>query len=198
MAKFGRAEIREILGDAHTDEIENRLIALHLGVVDPLRDKNTELQADLDKLKGVQAELDTLKTGDWQKKYEAEHQSLEKLKADVATKEQAAAVEAAYKKLLEDSDIDGKRIATIIRATKFDGMKLGKDGKFENEADLRKAIDADWSDFKVQRRTDGAGVDNPPEIVPNNGANPRAAEIAKAYRERKYGKAPEAKTTENN
>lgn len=189
MPKFGRAEIREILGEAHTDEIENRLIALHMGVVDPLKDSNTKLQADLDKLKGVQTELDALKAGDWETKYKAEHDSLEKLKADVAGKEQAAAVKAAYKKLLETSGIDSKRIDTVIRATNFDGMKLDKDGKFANEDDLKKTIDADWADFKVQKRTEGAGVDNPPDNPNPNGANTRAAELAKAFHDSRYGAA---------
>lgn len=187
MPKFGRAEIREILGDAHTDEIENRLIALHLGVVDPLRDSNTKLQADLDKLSKAQTELDELKAGDWQTKYQTEHDALEKLKADVAGKEQRAAVTAAYKKLLESSGIDKKRIDTVIRATNFDGMKLDKEGKFANEADLQKAIDSDWSDFKVQKRTVGGGVDNPPDNPNPSGANSRAAELAKAFHDSRYG-----------
>lgn len=189
MAKFGRAEIREILGEAHTDDIENRLIALHLGVVDPLRDTNTKLQADLDKLKGVQTELDALKADDWKAKYETANNALEKLKADVAGKEQAAAVKAAYKKLLESSGIDSKRIDTVIRATNFDGMKIDKDGKFANEEELKKAIDADWADFKVTTRTDGAKIDNPPDNPGGSGANSRAAELAKAFHDTRYGAA---------
>ena len=50
MAKFTRAEIRNILGDACTEEIENRLVALHLGVVDPLKDDLTKYKADAEKL----------------------------------------------------------------------------------------------------------------------------------------------------
>ncbi len=50
MAKFTRAEIRNILGEACTEEIENRLVALHLGVVDPLKDDLTKYKADAEKL----------------------------------------------------------------------------------------------------------------------------------------------------
>ena len=54
MAKFTRAEIRNILGDACTEEIENRLVAVHLGVVDPPKDDLTKHKADTEKLSGVQ------------------------------------------------------------------------------------------------------------------------------------------------
>ena len=51
MAKgFTRAEIRNILGDAHTDEIENALVALHIGVVDPLKDERDRYKAEAEKL----------------------------------------------------------------------------------------------------------------------------------------------------
>ena len=39
MAKFTRADLRRILGEAHTEDIENQIVALHLGVVDPLKDQ---------------------------------------------------------------------------------------------------------------------------------------------------------------
>ena len=54
MAKFTRAEIRKIIGENCTDEIENQLVALHLGVVDPLKDDVTRYKADAEKLPGVQ------------------------------------------------------------------------------------------------------------------------------------------------
>ena len=61
MAKFTRAEIRKIIGESCTDEIENQLVALHLGVVDPLKDDVTRYKADAEKLPGVQKDLDDLK-----------------------------------------------------------------------------------------------------------------------------------------
>ena len=53
MAKFTRAEIRRIIGEACTDEIENNLVALHLGVVDPLKDDVAKYKAEAEKLPGV-------------------------------------------------------------------------------------------------------------------------------------------------
>lgn len=68
MAKFTRTEIRAILGEACTDEIENKLVALHLGVIDPLKDdlqkykagytdaEIAEMEASLAKLKTLYAQ----------------------------------------------------------------------------------------------------------------------------------------------
>lgn len=84
MAKFTRAEIRNILGDACTEEIENRLVALHLGVVDPLKDDLTKYKADAEKLLCVQKELDDLKAagdGGYKEKYEKEHSDFEAYKS---------------------------------------------------------------------------------------------------------------------
>ena len=76
MAKFTRAEIRKIIGEGCTDEIENQLVALHLGVVDPLKDDVTRYKADAEKLPGVQKELDDLKAqgdGGYKAKYISIH-----------------------------------------------------------------------------------------------------------------------------
>jgi hypothetical protein len=72
----------------------------------------------------------------------------------------------------------------------FDGMKLGEDGKLEKADELKKSIETEWADFKVSTKTKGADVDNPPKDDPGTGANPRAAEIAKRFHERRYGTAP--------
>ena len=100
MAKFTRAEIRNILGEACTEEIENRLVALHLGVVDPLKDDLTKYKADAEKLPGVQKELDDLKAagdGGYKEKYEKEHSAFEAFKTDITAKESKAAKEKAVR-----------------------------------------------------------------------------------------------------
>lgn len=104
MAKFTRAEIRNILGEACTEEIENRLVALHLGVVDPLKDDLTKYKADAEKLPGVQKQLDDLKAagdGGYKEKYEKEHSAFEAFKTDITAKESKAAKEKAVRAYFE-------------------------------------------------------------------------------------------------
>ena len=167
MPKFTRADIRTILGDAHTDEIENRLIAAHLAVVDPLKDDLAKYKADADKLPGVQQELDQLKTagGDWETKYNEEHTAFEKYKSDVAAEKQTEKVKVEYRKLLQDAGISEKRFEAILRLTDFSKMKLGDKG-LEDVDKLKEAIKSDWADYIPTTHEDGSDVDNPPDNNP--------------------------------
>lgn len=138
MAKFTRAEIRNILGEACTEEIENRLVALHLGVVDPLKDDLTKYKADAEKLPSVQKQLDDLKAagdGGYQEKYEKEHKAFEDFKANVTAKESKAAKEKAVRAYFESKNITGANLDLAMRgcgeelsALELDGEKI-KDTK---------------------------------------------------------------------
>lgn len=138
MAKFTRAEIRNILGDACTEEIENRLVALHLGVVDPLKADLTKYKADAEKLPGVQKELDDLKAagdGGYKEKYEKEHSAFETFKTDITAKESKAAKEKAVRAYFESKNITGANLDLAMRgcgeemaALELDGEKI-KDTK---------------------------------------------------------------------
>lgn len=138
MAKFTRAEIRNILGEACTEEIENRLVALHLGVVDPLKDDLTKYKADAEKLPGVQKELDDLKAagdGGYKEKYEKEHSAFEAFKTDITAKEIKAAKEKAVRAYFKSKNITGANLDLAMRgcgeemaALELDGEKI-KDTK---------------------------------------------------------------------
>lgn len=138
MAKFTRAEIRNILGDACTEEIENRLVALHLGVVDPLKDDLTKYKADAEKLPSVQKQLDDLKAagdGGYKEKYEKEHSAFEAFKTDITEKESKAAKEKAVRAYFESKHITGANLDLAMRgcgeemaALELDGEKI-KDTK---------------------------------------------------------------------
>ena len=138
MAKFTRAEIRNILGEACTEEIENRLVALHLGVVDPLKDDLTKYKADAEKLPSVQKELDDLKAagdGGYKEKYEKEHSAFEAFKTDITEKESKAAKEKAVRAYFESKNITGANLDLAMRgcgeemaALELDGEKI-KDTK---------------------------------------------------------------------
>lgn len=138
MAKFTRAEIRNILGDACTEEIENRLVALHLGVVDSLKDDLTKYKADAEKLPSVQKQLDDLKAagdGGYKEKYEKEHSAFEAFKTDITEKESKAAKEKAVRAYFESKNITGANLDLAMRgcgeemaALELDGEKI-KDTK---------------------------------------------------------------------
>jgi len=185
---FTRAEVRNILGEAHTDEIENKLFSLYLGEkdklkeqIDTLKSENTRLKADSDKLADVQKELDSLKGGeDWKAKYEKEHTDFESFKTTIAEKETLEKKRMAYSKLLADEQINEKHIKDVLRLTDFSKVKLDKDGNLEGVDDLKKAIAEEWSEYKVKTTTRKQQVGNSQAAGSGSGngsGNGRAREL---------------------
>lgn len=177
-------------GMSLTDEQVQAIIDAHRETVDGLKeeaDKNKEAAA---KLAEVQKELDELKKdgGDWQKKYEEEHQAYEAYKKDVETKETVANVKAAYKALLKAQNVNEKHQDAIMRVTDFSGMKLKADGTLEGADKLTESIKKDWDDFIVKSEKKGAEVETPPGDEGKQSRKPgRAAEIANRFHEGMYG-----------
>ena len=136
MAKFTRADIRAILGEAHTDDIENRLIALHLGVVDPLKDQLQTLKADAEKLPGVQKELDDLKAGDggYKEKYDAEVKAHKAYRDQVETEKTNASKTTAVRAVLKAAGVNREEFADLLLG-KVDLSKVELDGDKVKDAD---------------------------------------------------------------
>ena len=172
---FTRAELREALGEAYTDDIAGKLITMHRSVVDPIKDDldaakrdATKYKTEADKLPGVQKELDELKKGeDWKAKYDQEKKAHDDYKAQVARDAEAAKVKAAYKKLLTEEKISEKTLDSVLNATDYSGMKLKEDGTLDKVEDLRKDIETKWGGFKVQEHKRGSDkVETPPAGAP--------------------------------
>lgn len=193
MAKFTRTEIRSILGDVCTDEIENKLIALHLGVVDPLKDEVSKYKPDAEKLESVQKELDTLKSEGFKEKYEKEHSDFEAYKKDVLDRETKTAKESAVKAYFEGKSITGTNLDIAMRGAKdeINSIEL-EDGKIKDTKALDSLVSGTFASLVGTTKTEGAPRVSPPANNPGGEPKPsRAAELAKQYHESLYGKAKE-------
>lgn len=163
MPKFTRSDIRRILGDAHTDEIENQIMALHLGVVDSLKDDISKYKTDAEKLPGVQAELEKLKDsakdgGDAAKI----QQAFDDFKAEVAAKEAKAAKEAVLRELAKDAGLSEAGVAKAVKYADWDKIELDKDGKAKDAKDLIKSLKEEWPEYIQTDGAKGADTPNPP------------------------------------
>lgn len=196
---FKRTEIREILGEAYTDEIASRLITLHRTVVDPLKDDldsanrdATKYKAEAEKLPDLQKELDELKKGeDWKGKYESEKKAHDEYKAQVARDAETVKVKAAYKKLLTEEKISEKALESVLNATDYSKMKLKEDGTLDGLDGLKKEISEKWGGFKSTTRNRGENVDNPPKGA-EGGADNSIRGMTASWHAAKYGAAPVA------
>lgn len=191
MAKFTRAEVRKILGEAHTDEMENALIALHLGVTDPMKDELDKAQKAAAQLETVQKELNEIKSGtDWKAEHDKLKKQFDDYKAEITGKEALGKVQAAYRKLLDGKKIAKEDADLIMAGTKFEGMKLKDDGTLDGEDGILKDIDTRYSRYIPTEDRRGHDPATPPAGNEGGGANPLARQIEKARHERLFGKAP--------
>jgi len=194
---FKREEIREILGEAYTDEIAGKLVNLHRTVVDPLKDQlddakrdATKYKTEADKVPGLEKKVKDLEGGeDWKGKYEKEKADHQAYRDQVAQEATTAKVKAAYKKLLTDEKISDKTLESILNATDYSKMKLKEDGSLDGIEDLKKDIDSKWGGFKVSQRQRGQDVKTPPEGAPGGSDSDVRAMTAKWHAQR-YGEAP--------
>lgn len=191
MAKFTRAEIRKIIGENCTDEIENQLVALHLGVVDPLKDDVTRYKADAEKLPGVQKELDGLKAqgdGGYKAKYEAEHKAFGDYKANVDAEKTTAAKEKAVEAVLKKIGVSEKRLQSVAKLAKADGLldalELNDDGAVKEADKLEKSLKDSYSEYITNTSTKGADTPTPP--ANSGGANLTMADIYKKDEKGRY------------
>ena len=196
---FKREEIREILGEAYTDDIAGKLISLHRTVVDPIKDQlddakrdATKYKTEADKVPGLNQKIADLEGGeDWKKKYEQEKQAHDDYKAQVAREATTAKVKAAYKKLLTEEKISEKTLDSILNATDYSNMKLKDDGTLDGVEDLKKDIDSRWGGFKVAERKRGERVDNPPPGG-NGGSDDNVRKLTASWHAQRFGTAEQA------
>ena len=195
---FTRGFIREVLGEAYTDEIATKLAERHRGVLDPIKDQLDDAKRDVtkwkteaEKLPGVQQELDGLKNGkDWKAEFDKEHQAFEDYKTKIAKDAEIAKVKAAYKKLLTEEKISEKTLEAVMNATDYSGMKLKEDGSLDGIEDLKKDIDSRWGGFKVTQRQRGEKVETPPAGAPGGSDNSVRDMTAKWHAQR-FGEQPQ-------
>ena len=178
-----------------TDEQVGAIIEEHTSVTEGLKQQRDKYKEDAEKLPKLQEELKTLKedhSGDeWKDKYNAEHESFEKFKAEVADKENVSNLKKAYKKLLAECKVGDKHVDSILRVTDFSKMKLQEDGSFDGADKLKEAIQSDWGGFITKEETKGSDVETPPKTAETKTENSRAAEIAAKYHDNLYGKVKE-------
>lgn len=169
MAKFTRADIRAILGDAHTEEIENRLISLHLGVVDSLKDDLTEARRMGETVTALTAERDDLK-----KQVEAltansgnaaeVQAAFDAYKAQVEGEKTRTAKRSALDALLRDK-VGVKRDearALILDAANLDDYTLAEDGTINDADSHATTLGTKYAPFVTKETTKGTKTMTPP------------------------------------
>lgn len=209
-----KAQVRELLSTAGCDaekvaDVTDKIIEGHITSIEALREERDNFKKDVeiykrdaDKLAEVQKELDEVKDSKGKNIFEAKYNEMkeqhdklkaefDQYKADIDATEAKRTKESAYRKLLKESNVQDKRIDSIMRVSDLEAIELDKDGKFKDEENLKKIITEEWGDFIVKEHQEGAEIATPPG---NNPGVPkgesRAAKIAAQYHANLYGENP--------
>lgn len=169
--------------DAHKESI-NGLTAAR----DTYKEAAEKLPVVEKQLTEVTKELETLKSGDWEKKYEELKSEYATYKTDIETKAVKATKEAAYRKLLEEAGVLTNSIDAVLKVSNLDSVSLDEEGKIKDADKLIENVKTEWAGFIPTVEDKGVEVPNPPA---NNGGGikkpSRAAEMVAKYRNEHYG-----------
>lgn len=174
----------------------DEIISAHTETVSALKEQIESLKGDAAKLPDVEAKLEEaekkIKDADsagWEKKYTDLKTEYDGYKADVETKAAKTAKENAYKKLLLDAGVSEKRIATVMKVSDLNEIKINEDGSVQDADKISENVKKEWADFIEAKHERGANVANPPANTGGEITQPSAAALRmQKYQEEHYGK----------
>ena len=174
----------------------DEIISAHTETVSAIKEERDSYKADAAELADVKAKLAEAEkkisdadSAGWEQKYTALKGEYDGYKADVETKAAKTAKETAYKKLLAEAGISEKRIASVMKVSDLDSVKMNADGTIQDSEKLIEGVKTEWADFIETKKEKGADVPKPPA---NNGGEDekqpsRAAKMAAQFYAEHYG-----------
>ena len=169
-----------------TDEQIESVIEMHLDTVNDLKDQITAATADKEIFDKLKAENENLKTQlseskqaaadaeKYKRDYESVKNELDTFRSDVETKAAKAEADKAFTKWLTDNGYTDKGANKIVKYGGFT-PEFNKDGTIKNADKLNESVAAEWSEYKITAKTEGAKTETPPS---NTGGSKRTkAEI---------------------
>ena len=162
---------RKMLKDLGIEsEVIDKIIEEHRGTVDSLRDELDSLKTENEANKALKKEIEGLKAetqakSDFENKYNELTKEFEKFKADIEGEKITSRKSEAYKKALKEAGISEKRIESVLKLAKVDGLvdSLEFDGDNIKDADkVTEAIKSNYAEYIESVKEKGAEVPNPP------------------------------------
>lgn len=169
-----------------TDEQIESVIEMHSDTVNDLKDQITAATSNKEEFDKLKAENENLKTQlseskqaaadaeKYKKDYESVKNEYDTFKSDVETKAAKAESDKAFAKWLTDNGYSEKGATKIVKYGGFN-PEFNKDGTIKAADKLTESIAAEWSEYKITAKTEGAKTETPPS---NTGGSKRTkAEI---------------------
>ena len=146
-----------------SDEQIDTIIEGHDETVTALKNERDGYKAEAEKAGTYKRERDEAQTAldaakgdtDWKAEYD-------RLKADTEARETGRRVKDAYRQLLKAEKVDDDMLDSVMDVTKFDDMKLDKDGALKDADKLAEGIRSRWAKFIVTEGTRAPLTKTPP------------------------------------
>ena len=165
-----KAQVREILSEAGADgekiaDACQKILDGHVATIEALKEERDKYKQDLEQAKADHEELEKLKanSGD----IESLQKEFDDYKANVEAEKVHAKKETAYKQILKDCGIPERHYAKILKYSDVDGIDFDEEGNVKGADEIRKSIETEWSDHKETSSVEGVKTPNPPS---NSGA----------------------------
>lgn len=162
---------RKFLKDLGVEsEAIDSIVEEHRKTVDSLKDDIDKLTAEVAADKDVKKELDELKKAaeendSYKEKYEDTKKKFDEYKQAIAGEKELTKKTDAYRKALKEAGISEKRIDSVIRLAKADGIldDLEFDGdNIKNHDKVLESIKESYGEYIETKSTAGASVPDPP------------------------------------
>lgn len=163
---------RKFLKDLGIDDSEviDKIINEHRGTVDTLKDDVDNLKAENDANKSLIKELESLKAevqskSEFEDKYNKLSEEFDKFKSDIEGEKVSAKKDEAFRKVLKEAGISEKRIESVLRLAKVDGLVDGIEFDGDNVKDagkLTEAVKGSYAEYIESVKEVGADVAQPP------------------------------------
>lgn len=177
----------------------DKIINEHRGTVDSLKDDIDSLKSEIEGNKAIEKELNELKESvkdaeSYKEKYETIKKDFTEYKAEVQNEKVSFQKAEAYKTILKNAGISEKRIESVLKLAKVDGLldklEFDNEGNVKNLNELESEAKTAYAEYVDTIRESGAQTPNPPAKTNNTfenmtltekmayaNANPDSAEV---------------------
>lgn len=151
-------------------EAIDKIIEEHRGTVDSLKDELDNLRTEAETIKALKKEIEELKASADGKSAAEEELSkvkaeFEKFKADSESEKVTAKKSDAYRKALKDAGVSEKRIESVLKLAKVDGLVDALEFEGDEVKDAKKiaeTIKSNYAEYIESVKQVGSDVSNPP------------------------------------
>lgn len=151
-------------------EAIDKIIEEHRGTVDSLKDELDNLRSEAETIKALKKEIEELKASADGKSAAEEELSkvkaeFEKFKADSESEKVTAKKSDAYRKALKDAGVSEKRIESVLKLAKVDGLVDALEFEGDEVKDAKKiaeTIKSNYAEYIESVKQVGSDVSNPP------------------------------------